>query len=96
MENEKLENQKIDENELENAAGGAQIVKFPYIKQEFIKLHPYEENILAKANLMHYRKDGSGYVKKADYEKAKDVLEKSGMGLTKKEYKTLKDLFTLE
>ncbi len=96
MENEKLENQKIDENELESVAGGAEIVKYPFVKKQIIRLLPDEEEMLIKANLLHFREDGTSYVNKADHEKVKDLLEKAGKKLTKKEYKTLKDFFTLE
>lgn len=96
MENEKLENQKIDENGLESVAGGAELVKYPYINHKFIKLTQREEDILAKADLLHYRENGTGYVKKVDYEKAKDLLEKAGIEFTEKEYKTFLDIFKID
>lgn len=79
MENEKLENQKIDESELENVAGGYDVYKLPFSsKPTGIVLNKKEFDMLDDANYIIYSKNGTRHINKSDYEKALKILDKAG------------------
>ena len=85
MEKEKFENQKIDENKMENVAGGYTPVKSRLsdgsISLHSIKMNTKEYHNLRDASCVDYMQDEStgeyqGYIKKENLNKAINVLNK--------------------
>ena len=80
MENEKLENQKIDENELGKVTGGYALQPFPCLGGiGFVTLNKEEQEILKKSGyLEHFEDTGEKFISSSKFEKAMRLLNKKG------------------
>ena len=80
MENEKLENQKIDEGKMENVAGGYERERVPFIQiTDKLLLNEDEESILSKAGYIEQEKDsGREYISRSKLKAATELLNKKG------------------
>ncbi len=80
MEKEKLESQKINEEKMENVAGGYELEGFPIIGGiNSIVLNEEEQDILKKAGYIEHLEDSQEeYISKSKFEKALKLLGKEG------------------